>query len=139
LRAADERARHWADHLQRDGGGDRRRDVFTKGRDFAAWLGLVPKQISTGDRTILGKISRRGNRYLRVLTVNEIARALISMIARSTTLQSKAGYIDARPLTPARRKPLATHLPAVSYKQRFLCFSFASGFLTSLIERVLRR
>ena len=33
-------------------------DVFTKGRDFAAWLGLVPKQISTGDRTILGKISR---------------------------------------------------------------------------------
>jgi transposase len=41
-------------------------DVFTKGRDFAAWLGLVPKQISTGDRTILGKISRRGNRYLRV-------------------------------------------------------------------------
>jgi len=41
-------------------------DVFTKGRDFAAWLGLVPKQISTGDRTILGKLSRRGNRYLRV-------------------------------------------------------------------------
>src|SRR5207253_1344526 len=34
-------------------------DVFTKGRGFAAWLGLVPKQISTGDRTILGKISRR--------------------------------------------------------------------------------
>ena len=33
-------------------------DVFTKGRDFAAWLGLVPKQISTGDRTILGKVSR---------------------------------------------------------------------------------
>jgi transposase len=44
-------------------------DGFYKGRDFAAWLGLVPKQISTGDRTILGKISRRGNRYLRVLFV----------------------------------------------------------------------
>src|SRR6202022_4061488 len=44
-------------------------DVFTKGRDFAAWLGLVPKQISTGDRTILGKISKRGNRYLRALFV----------------------------------------------------------------------
>ena len=44
-------------------------DVFSKGRDFAAWLGLVPKQISTGDRTILGKISKRGNRYLRVLFV----------------------------------------------------------------------
>jgi len=44
-------------------------DVFVKGRDFAAWLGLVPRQISTGDRTILGKISKRGNRYLRVLFV----------------------------------------------------------------------
>jgi transposase len=44
-------------------------EAFSKGRDFAAWLGLVPKQISTGDRTILGKISKRGNRYLRVLFV----------------------------------------------------------------------
>jgi len=44
-------------------------DVFSKGRDFGAWLGLVPKQISTGDRTILGPISRRGNRYLRALFV----------------------------------------------------------------------
>jgi transposase len=44
-------------------------DGFSKGRDFAAWLGLVPKQMSTGDRTILGKISKRGNRYLRVLFV----------------------------------------------------------------------
>jgi transposase len=40
-------------------------DVFCKGRDFGAWLGLVPKQIATGDRTILGSISKRGNRYLR--------------------------------------------------------------------------
>jgi transposase len=44
-------------------------EVFSKGRDFGAWLGLVPKQISTGDRTILGKISKRGNSYLRVLFV----------------------------------------------------------------------
>src|SRR5215467_7277689 len=44
-------------------------EAFSKGRDFAAWLGLVPKQFSTGDRIILGKISKRGNRYLRVLFV----------------------------------------------------------------------
>ena len=43
--------------------------AFSKGRDFGAWLGLVPKQLSTGDRTILGKISKQGNRYLRVLFV----------------------------------------------------------------------
>jgi transposase len=44
-------------------------DAFSKGRDFGTWLGLVPKQLSTGDRTILGKISKRGNRYLRSLFV----------------------------------------------------------------------
>jgi Transposase IS116/IS110/IS902 family len=44
-------------------------DTFSKGPDFAAWLGLMPKQISTGDHTILGPISRRGNRYLRALFV----------------------------------------------------------------------
>src|SRR6266568_3758515 len=54
-------------------------DVFSKGRDFGAWLGLVPKQISTGDRTILGKISRRGNRYLRVLFV-QAARVVLARI-----------------------------------------------------------
>jgi transposase len=43
---------------------------WREGRDFAAWLGLVPRKISTGDRTILGKISKRGNRYLRVLFVH---------------------------------------------------------------------
>ena len=41
-------------------------DVFSKGRDFAARLGLAPRQISTGDRTILGKISKRGNRCERM-------------------------------------------------------------------------
>lgn len=43
--------------------------AFRKGRDFAAWLGLVPRQISTGDRTILGRISKRGNTYLRTLFI----------------------------------------------------------------------
>jgi len=51
-------------------------DVFCKGRDFGAWLGLVPKQISTGDRTILGKISKRGNKYLRTLFV-QAARVVL--------------------------------------------------------------
>src|SRR4051812_43696534 len=50
--------------------------AFAKGRDFAAWLGLVPKQISTGDRTILGGLSKRGNRYLRTLFVSG-ARVLL--------------------------------------------------------------
>ena len=51
-------------------------DAFSKGRDFGARLGLVPKQISTGDRTILGKISKRGNKYLRTLFV-QAARVVL--------------------------------------------------------------
>jgi transposase len=50
--------------------------AFTRGRDFGAWLGLVPKQISTGDRTILAGLSKRGNRYLRQLFVQG-ARAVL--------------------------------------------------------------
>jgi len=38
----------------------------------------VPRQISTGDRTILGKISKRGNRYLRVLFVQAAWVVLIT-------------------------------------------------------------
>src|SRR6266700_3226147 len=54
-------------------------DVFSKGRDFGAWLGLVPKQISTGDRTILGPISKRGNRYLRALFVQAAWVVLVKL------------------------------------------------------------
>ena len=51
--------------------------AFARGRDFGAWLGLVPRQISTGDRTTLGGISRRGNRYLRHLFVQGARSVLI--------------------------------------------------------------
>src|SRR5499426_3113526 len=54
-------------------------DVFSKGRDFGAWLGLVPKQISTGDRTILGSISKRGNHYLPALFVQAAWVVLVKL------------------------------------------------------------
>ena len=41
--------------------------VFRSGRDFSAWIGLVPKQNSSGGRDRLGNISKRGDRYLRSL------------------------------------------------------------------------
>lgn len=51
---------------------------FDQGRDFGAWLGLVPKQESTGDRTILGKISKRGDKYLRTLFVQAAHVVLVN-------------------------------------------------------------
>ena len=50
--------------------------AFARGRDFSAWIGLVPKQMSTGDRTILGRITKRGNGYLRTLFV-QAARVIL--------------------------------------------------------------
>ena len=52
-------------------------DAFSKGRDFGAWLGLVPRQMSTGGRTVLGPISKRGNRYLRMLFVQAAHAVLL--------------------------------------------------------------
>lgn len=43
--------------------------VFRSGRDLSAWIGLVPKQSSTGGKERLGSISKAGNRYLRQLLV----------------------------------------------------------------------
>ena len=43
--------------------------IFRSGRDMSAWIGLVPKQNSTGGKEKLGSISKAGNRYLRKLLV----------------------------------------------------------------------
>src|SRR4029077_14692630 len=43
--------------------------AFRSGRDFSAWIGLVPKQHSSGGKDTLGSISKQGDRYLRSLFV----------------------------------------------------------------------
>ena len=43
--------------------------AFRSGRDFAAWIGLVPRQDSTGGKQKLGPISKQGDRYLRRILV----------------------------------------------------------------------
>src|SRR5260370_3876430 len=50
--------------------------AFRSGRNFSAWIGLVPKQHSSGGKNRLGGISKQGDRYLRSLFV---ARALAAM------------------------------------------------------------
>jgi transposase len=52
------------------------RTCFKNGRQFAAWLGLVPKQRSSGGRARLVGISKRGDRYLRTLMIHG-ARAVL--------------------------------------------------------------
>jgi transposase len=70
-------------------------DPFSKGRDFGAWLGLVPKQMSTGDRTILGNISRRGNRYLRTLFVQAAWVVLVKVGPKQWERYGLKSWIEA--------------------------------------------
>jgi transposase len=51
--------------------------AFRSGREFAAWLGLVPRQRSSGGKQRLGRISREGDRYVRRLLVVGAQSALI--------------------------------------------------------------
>jgi len=59
--------------------------AFHKGRDFAAWLGLIPKQYSTGGKAKLLGISKRGNPYLRKMFIHG-ARAAVLRLKRDGSL-----------------------------------------------------
>jgi transposase len=56
---------------------------FAKGRDLAAWLGLVPRQITTGGKAKLIGISKHGNRYLRKLFIHG-ARTVLHLVRDRT-------------------------------------------------------
>lgn len=72
---------------------------FENGRQFAAWLGLVPRQWSTGGKTRLGRITKRGDAYLRTLLILG-ARAALQMATRRSdrlsrwalVLKERVGY-----------------------------------------------
>ncbi|HYM35207.1 MAG TPA: IS110 family transposase [Steroidobacteraceae bacterium] len=61
---------------------------FKNGRQFAAWIGLVPRQYSTGGKIRLGHITARGDAYLRTLLIMG-ARATLQMAARHNDRRSR--------------------------------------------------
>ena len=63
-----------------------RAESFTRGRDLAAWLGLVPRQSTTGGKPRLLGISKRGNKYLRKLLIHGARAALPHLAERDTPL-----------------------------------------------------
>jgi transposase len=60
--------------------------AFARGRDMAAWLGLVPRQMTTGGKPRLLGISKRGNRYLRKNLIHGARAALPYLVERETPL-----------------------------------------------------
>jgi transposase len=59
-------------------------ETFGRGRDLAAWMGLVPKQMTTGGKPKLLGISKRGNGYLRKMLIHG-ARAALPTLSKSET------------------------------------------------------
>ncbi|MFX4729057.1 transposase, partial [Acinetobacter baumannii] len=52
---------------------------FHSGRQFAAWLGLVPRQYTTGGKVRLGRITKRGDVYLRTLLIHGTRAVLAAL------------------------------------------------------------
>ena len=83
--------------------------AFHKGREFASWLGLVPRQHSTGGKARLFGISKRGNSYLRKLLVHG-ARSAVLRVKRE---RSRIGpWLDAL----ERRSPVKVVITAAANK-----------------------
>jgi transposase len=78
------------------------------GREFAAWLGLVPRQNSTGGKARLGEISKRGDSFLRRLLVNG---------AHTVLLCSKAVKTDPWLTSLLSRKPRLVGAVAMADKK----------------------
>jgi transposase len=70
--------------------------AFARGRDMAAWLGLVPRQMTTGGKPRLLGISKRGNRYLRKNLIHGARAALPYLAERETPLGRWARGLLAR-------------------------------------------
>jgi transposase len=91
--------------------------VFRSGREFAAWLGLVPRQNSTGGKARLGGISKRGDSYLRRLLVNG---------AHAVLLRSKAGKTDSWLVSLRARKHRLVAAVAVANKTARIAWAVMS-------------
>ena len=87
---------------------------FRSGRQFAAWLGLTPRQHSSGGKQRLGHISRRGDAYLRCLLVQGARSVLLTATRHSDRLsrwvlsvQARRGYHKALVATAAKNARIA--------------------------------
>src|ERR1700688_1308959 len=92
-------------------------NIFRSGREFAAWLGLVPRQNSTGGKARLGGISKRGDSYLRRLLVNS---------AHTVLLCSKAAKTDPWLMSLLGRKPRLVAAVALANKTARVAWAIMS-------------
>jgi transposase len=90
--------------------------MFRRGRDMAAWLGLVPRQYSTGGKSNLGGISKRGNTYLRQLFIQGAQALMINMKRDRSRLGQWLQSIEARRHRNVAVVALANKLVRICWK-----------------------
>ena len=89
--------------------------VFKSGRDFAAWLGLTPRQQSSGGKEKLGAISKKGNRYLRKMLVVGCTSALRVAARRKGALAEWIAALRAKKPERLVAVALANKLARISW------------------------
>ncbi len=89
--------------------------VFKNGRELAAWIGLVPRQTSTGGKQRLGRISKQGNQYLRWLLVAGAMSVILHAKRRGTTNQAWLADMIARKPTKVAAVALANKIARVAW------------------------
>jgi transposase len=94
--------------------GDAR--MFGRGRDMAAWLGLVPRQFTTGGNPTLGGISKRGNGYVRQLFLQGAVSAYLYTKRDRSALGAWLDQLDRRRHRPVVIAALANKMVRICWK-----------------------
>jgi transposase len=89
--------------------------AFSSGRGLAAWIGLVPKQHTTGGKDKLGSITKQGNRYLRWLLVNGAMAVIRYAQKHGTKKHPWLGQLMARRPTKVAAVALANKIARIAW------------------------
>ena len=98
--------------------------AFKSGREFCAWLGLVPKQTGTGGKVRLGGISKRGDSYVRTLLIHGARSVLRHAKEPGPWLEQLKGRRPANVVIVAQAAKMARTIWAVTAKEQ----EFQRGF-----------
>jgi len=92
--------------------------AFRSGREFCAWLGLVPKQTGTGGKVTLQGISKRGDTYLRTLLVHGARSVLAHAKTPGAWLEGLQGRRPANVVCVAQAAKVARTIWAITAKEQ---------------------
>lgn len=110
--------------------------AFKSGREFCAWLGLVPKQNGTGGKVRLGSISKRGDTYLRTLLIHGARSVLTHAKEPGAWLEGLKSRRPANVVVVAQAAKMARTIWAVTAKEQSYQRGYESVRLSAALQAV---